>query len=235
MEAVRKMGLGKSGMKNMSLRMGGYKKVDNPDKIMFDNGKTSMAIKGNNLYVIENNTNRLSHTAIYVMPNLYIELGRDVRQLKQCINETRAPIVLKVTMNRNGLELISVVRMGTGNVKSTTVAYLYCRSGIMEKLVFNKEVLGDKQYRRYCKLSKWHQASLMVYEVLDVQRIKSTISTMLNYVPVEDIEVIDNRQDKEIIIQIKNSVKFVFRLVGHEEEPFKCDKFLLTSINKEDN
>jgi hypothetical protein len=52
------------------------------------------------------------------------------------------------------------MRMATGNVQNTIIATMIVYDGIILGLSYNKEVLLDKNFRKFVKLSAMHQISL---------------------------------------------------------------------------
>ena len=185
-------------------------------KIMFKTKDSCIAIMDDKLYIVSNSYKDYSPRAIMIIPGFQIELGRNMDNIVEAIKETRLPIVIKTVLEKEDASCYHIIRMSTGKVDDKVIASVICNKNIITNISFNRNLLKDNNYRRYNKVSIFHQLSLP-YKLSDSnctsrgEQVKNTIKTILGR--VENIEVSETQNKLVALINDESiKTKFVFIL-----------------------
>ena len=156
-----------------------YSKKDVIEKT-YDNGKTYIEIKDTFICIKDSKTNERPGNAIKITPGFEIELGRSIKEFKSALPVTRLPITLKEVTTIGNKSVYDLLRLGTGKVKTKTIASIKCENNLITGVSFNRDLLKDTEFKKYCKLSVLHQIA-MPRETLvnsDGLRIKTILNTL---------------------------------------------------------
>lgn len=198
-------------------------------KTIFKNDFSCIAIKDDKMYILSNKYKDYSPMAITVISGFQIELGRPLEHIEKALNKTRLPIILKELTCEGNKRIMQIIRMRTGKVDDKVIAIITCINGIIHSISFNKQLLKDREYRMYNKLSVYHQLSLS-YNLADsgcsfrkdqvLQILRSIIST-LQYQDVTSVEdgnklnvTINNEDIKMRMLFIANKKTSRFELIS---------------------
>lgn len=127
---------------------------------MFANSYSCIAIKDNKLYIVSTKHKDFSLRAITIINGFQIELGRKMSEIREALEETRLPIMIKEVVNDGDKAHYQIIRMHTGKVDDRVVATVICSKDIMRSISFNRALIKDSEYRKYNKLSVMHQISM---------------------------------------------------------------------------
>lgn len=124
---------------------------------LYDNGYSHILVDDDSVRVIRNSDSKLSPKSVKILDDIYIELGRPMRDFRESLVETRVPIVVKqIPLDKTNIKGYQIIRMHTGNVDDKVVVNVTETNGKINKISFNRELKHDKEFRKYCKLSALH-------------------------------------------------------------------------------
>lgn len=126
-------------------------------KKMFKTDKSCIVIKNSRLYVVSTEHKDYSPRAVQIVDGFQIELGRSIEDFKEAIKYTRLPLMIKLLIDKNTMQQYQVIRMHTGQVEDKVIATLLCQHSIIKAVQFNNELVRDMEYRKYNKISIYHQ------------------------------------------------------------------------------
>lgn len=129
-------------------------------KKMFKTDNSYITIMDDKLYILSNKYRDYSPRAVMVIPGFQIELGRDINDIITALKETRLPVIIKSVIEKGDKHYYHIIRMETGNVDDKIIASVVCSNNIIHTISFNRTLLKDSNYRRYNKVSIFHQLSL---------------------------------------------------------------------------
>ena len=145
----------------------------------------SSVIIGSNAIRINTDENRINPLGVVtIMPKVQLELGMEIKQFIECLRMTRIPLMLqRATRNRKS-EQWQIIRIPTGNVPEAIVCTLNITEGIIDKVSFNQDLLYNKEYRKYQRLSAIHQLTAgKVDDSGNLSRAVSAVSTLTGINP----------------------------------------------------
>lgn len=193
-------------------------------KYMFKTQDSCIAILDDKLYILSNKYKDYSPKAVMIIPGFQIELGRSINDIIAALKETRVPVIIKKVIEKGELEYYSIVRMSTGKVDDKAVASVICKQNIISTISFNKSLLKDENYRKYNKVSIFHQLSLP-YKLSEsncmsrgeqVQNVLRTVFGMIKRIEVSE------EQNKLIALihdeDIKTKLTFILNILTNRYE-----------------
>ena len=202
-----------------------------PNKMMYKNDKTCLLLHEDKIYVRTADNSDFSHRAITVTPGFQLELGRKIDDYKEAMKYSRLPLFFKHVTNReiNGenLDYYLFVRMKTGRVDDKVIASIICKSGILYSISFNRDLIKDKEYRRYNQLSILHQISIPKDLNGFSNRSEQLIGLLKKAIPCEkDIKVVEKDNNLAAIVRVADLLlKYTFI------KDVSTNKYLLVSIS----
>jgi hypothetical protein len=131
-------------------------------KMLSKNDKSCIAIKNGKVYVISTEFKDFSPRAITIINGFQIELGRSIEDFQDalCDEEVRIPIIINCVLNAGINSQYAIMRMKTGNVPDKSIALVLCKNRIITSVSFNRDLITDREYRKYNQLSALHQLSI---------------------------------------------------------------------------
>lgn len=204
------------------------------NKIMFKNEYSCIVIHDEKLYIMNNKYKEYSLRAVTIIPGFQLELGRDIKEIKEALKETRLPIIIKkLTELPNGTAYYQIIRIHTGNVDDKVVTNVVCIKDKITSIAFNKALLKDSNYRKYNQLSVYHQLSVP-YDLAQTEfnfrgeQIDTRLSTVIKL--KHKIKIVEDTNKISAIIQEDDKyIQFLFILNKNN------NRFELSSIGIGDN
>lgn len=129
-------------------------------KLMLKTKESCILIKDGKMYIISTKYKDYSCRAITIMNGFQIEMGRNINDIKQALKETRLPIIIKEVINMETIQHYQIIRMHTGNVDDKVIATVVCNNYIISSVSFNRNLIQDREYRKYNQISVLHQLSI---------------------------------------------------------------------------
>lgn len=181
-------------------------------KILFKTEDSCIVINNSKLYVVSNTYKDYSPRAIQVIDGLQLELGRSMEDFKQALRYTRLPIMIKLLIEKHSMKQYQIVRMHTGAVDDKVVVTVLCQNDIIKTIAFNRDLVRDNQYRKFNKLSIYHQL-VIPYECEGncsrSEQVKGIVSTIVKGSSIK-VEEVEGKQITVLSEADRQTMKFSF-------------------------
>lgn len=199
-------------------------------KIMFKNNSSCIVIKDGKMYIASTKYKDYSCRAITIMNGFQIEIGRNINEIKQALRETRLPIIIREVINVKSVKHYQIIRMHTGNVDDKVIATVVCNNDIISIVSFNRDLIRDKDYRRYNQISVLHQLSIPfdLSETGNISRseqLKAILSVAMHI--RGNIKVIEQSDSLSAIIDSGEEEKFKILFILNS----KTNRYDMTSLS----
>lgn len=122
------------------------------DIILFERDDSYIMIRKGHLYIMDTKDKDISPRTVTIFPGFQVDMNRDIGELKQALSQTRLPIFFRKIRERNNVILYSIVRMATGAVDDVILAHAVCIDNQIKKLVFNRDLRENANFRKYHSL-----------------------------------------------------------------------------------
>ena len=197
-------------------------------KKLLGNDESFIVILDGKMYVLDPRKKGFSDRAIMVMPGFQIELGRNIRDIKEALKFTRLPIALELSVQAGNMEQYTVIRMQTGTVSAHNVATIRCDNGIITGISFHGYLLKDKEYRKKVGVSILHQLALPV-DTNGMTRAEQVTEMLkaVRFVSDKDISVVETASSLTAVLTAgKRNLKFTFLI-----DRGRNNQFVLSNIS----
>lgn len=114
---------------------------------------------GSNTGVGDSASQRHKYTVgvVSLLPKAQIVLGDDFEIFKEALNLSRLPVALRKTLSQNNFEAWEVMHLPAGKIPEANIATIQVFKGIMVGVTYNRQVLKNKEFMRFARLSAMHR------------------------------------------------------------------------------
>lgn len=150
---------------------------------IYDNGYSYILLDDTIIQILRKSDNVFSPRSIKVWSTMQIELGRPVKEVKECIAKTRVPLIIKeVTLPIQGVLGYQLIRMHTGKVDDRVLVNILEKDNKIIKLTFNRELAKDREFRKYSHLPAVNQFKLRALNLDDSKELEAHFSKQLEII-----------------------------------------------------
>ena len=198
-----------------------------PNKIMFKNKDSCLLIYDDKIYVRTADNSDFSFRAITVTSGFQLELGRNIGEYIETMKYSRLPLFFKHVVDRGENSYYLLVRMKTGRVEDKVIANIVCKSDILYSISFNRDLIRDREYRRYNQLSILHQLTIPRELNGFSNRSEQLRKLLYQTVPYEgNIKIIETENNLAAAVKVGGlPLKYTFI------KDINTGKFILVSIS----
>lgn len=148
---------------------------------LYDNGYSYILVDKNSIQILKKSNNAFSPRSVKVWGTMQIELGRPVKELKDCLAQSRVPLLIKeVSLPLHGMLGYQLIRMHTGKVDDKVLANILEKDEKIIKLTFNRELINDMEFRKYSQLPAVNQFRLKALNLDDSKELEANFSKQLD-------------------------------------------------------
>lgn len=201
--------------------------MSNTIKTKYDTGYSCIAYSERQIVnVMSKKHSKQSPLSIKIVNCMQLELGRNIEEYIQVLNDTRIPISIYKFFEDGALSQYIMVRLGTGEVKDTNIAYIVCSNKRIMSISLNSDVLSNANFRRYVGISLIMQTSL---EGNSVDEYRHKLSTILG-IPQNKIGLSGDKSNIYANIAV-GKVKIKYTFVKKPNNDF----YRIASVSLEEN
>lgn len=147
---------------------------------LYDNGYSYILVDKSSIQVLRKSDNTFSPRSVKVWGTMQIELGRPVKEFKDCLVQSRVPLIIKeVSLPIHGMLGYQLIRMNTGKVADRVLANILEKDGNIVKLTFNRKLIDDIEFRKYSQLPAVNQFRLKALNLDDSKALEANFSKQL--------------------------------------------------------
>lgn len=150
---------------------------------VFDNGYSYILLSNDIIQVLRKEDDMFSPRSIKVWTTLQIELGRSVKEVRDCLAQSRVPILIKnVILPINDVKAYQIIKMHTGNIPEKILANIIEKDDRIIKITFNRELINDKQLRARHQLPAVYQLKLAALDLNNTKELELYFSKQINMI-----------------------------------------------------
>lgn len=155
--------------------------MDMAHKKLYDNGYSHILMDDSTIQILRNEDDVFSPRSVKVWSTLQIELGRPIKEIKDCLAKTRVPLIIKeVALPVPGLLGYQLIRMHTGIVQDKVLANIIEKDNKVIKITFNRELAKDKEFRKYSQLPVANQLKLRTLNMKNSEELEKRFCKQVN-------------------------------------------------------
>ncbi len=128
--------------------------------IVGENGNSSILLtnRGIRIQVKDAKANAVCPVGVVtIVPGVQVELGRGIKEFIRCLKSIRKPLAIQNIADSGVQKVWKIIRLETGNVPEVWICTIDTINEKIASVVFNQDIIYDKEYRRYQRLSCIHQ------------------------------------------------------------------------------
>lgn len=143
---------------------------------------------------------------VSILPMVQIVMGSSIGTFLRALELSRLPLALRKTSENNGYCTHDILRLPTGNVDEATIATISEKNGIIVGLIYNKDILGNVQFRKMVRLSAMHQIIICNKEDKAKLVKATTCVSALTKIPRDKLTVVEKARSLRVRVNFKSKI-----------------------------